>query len=139
MYKIKDFDYDLWKDTDGKCYARVRSTGEICQISNDNLKQLLLVSVRHREQLCILCAFIVIKFCIYLIMLNIINFNPKTCKFLSVRKSKRDIRAFGELAVKQEADTSVVYDMERKSIKNAVAFDNSNRKTVLMQLRFSKV
>lgn len=65
-------------------------------------------------------------------MLNIINFNPKTCKFLSVRKSKRDIRAFGELAVKQEADTSVVYDMERKSIKNAVAFDNSNRKTVLM-------
>lgn len=40
MYKIKDFDYDLWKDTDGKCYARVRSTGEVCEISNDTMKLL---------------------------------------------------------------------------------------------------
>lgn len=35
MYKNKDFDYDLWKDANGKCYARVRSTGEVCEISND--------------------------------------------------------------------------------------------------------
>ena len=35
MYKNKEFDYDLWKDADGKCYARVRSTGEVCEISDD--------------------------------------------------------------------------------------------------------
>lgn len=40
MYKIKDFDYDLWKDADDKCYARVRSTGEVCEISGDTMKLL---------------------------------------------------------------------------------------------------
>lgn len=40
MYKNKDFDYDLWKDADGKCYARVKSTGEVCEISNDTMKLL---------------------------------------------------------------------------------------------------
>lgn len=38
MYKNKDFDYDLWKDADGKCFARVRSTGEVCEISNDTMR-----------------------------------------------------------------------------------------------------
>lgn len=40
MYKIKDFDYDLWKDADGKCYARVRNTGEVCEINGDTMKLL---------------------------------------------------------------------------------------------------
>lgn len=40
MYKNKDFDYDLWKDIDGKCYARVKSTGEVCEISGDTMKLL---------------------------------------------------------------------------------------------------
>lgn len=40
MYKNKEFDYDLWKDADGKCYARVRSTGEVCEISDDTMKVL---------------------------------------------------------------------------------------------------
>lgn len=40
MYKNKDFDYDLWKDADGKCFARVRSTGEVCEISNDTMRLL---------------------------------------------------------------------------------------------------
>ncbi len=40
MYKNKDFDYDLWKGADGKCYARVRSTGEVCEISDDTMKLL---------------------------------------------------------------------------------------------------
>lgn len=40
MYKNKDFDYDLWKDADGKCFARVRSTGEVCEISDDTMKLL---------------------------------------------------------------------------------------------------
>ncbi|MCM1508739.1 MAG: hypothetical protein NC177_16650 [Ruminococcus flavefaciens] len=40
MYKIKDFDYDLWKSADGKCFARVRSTGEVCEVSNETMKLL---------------------------------------------------------------------------------------------------
>lgn len=40
MYKNKDFDYDLWKDADGKCFARVKSTGEVCEISSDTMKLL---------------------------------------------------------------------------------------------------
>lgn len=40
MYKNKDFDYDLWKDIDGKCYARVKSTGEVCEINGDTMKLL---------------------------------------------------------------------------------------------------
>lgn len=40
MYKIKDFDYELWKDADGKCFARVRSTGEVYEISNDTMRLL---------------------------------------------------------------------------------------------------
>lgn len=40
MYKIKDFDYDLWTNADGKCFARVRSTGEVCEISSEAMKLL---------------------------------------------------------------------------------------------------
>jgi len=40
MYKIKDFDYDLWKSADGKCFVRVRNTGEVCEVSSETLKLL---------------------------------------------------------------------------------------------------
>lgn len=40
MYKSIDFEYDLWKTSDGKCFARVKSTGEVCEISSDTMKLL---------------------------------------------------------------------------------------------------
>lgn len=40
MYKIKDFDYDLWTSPDGKCFAKIRSTGEVCEISDETLRLL---------------------------------------------------------------------------------------------------
>lgn len=40
MYKSIDFEYDLWKTSDDKCFARVKSTGEVCEISSDTMKLL---------------------------------------------------------------------------------------------------
>lgn len=51
MYKIKDFDYDLWKAADGKCFARVKSTGEVCEISNDTMKLLRCEEKRKYREL----------------------------------------------------------------------------------------
>lgn len=33
MKTIKDFDYDLFKDKNGKCYIRIKRTKEVCEVS----------------------------------------------------------------------------------------------------------
>ena len=35
---VKEFAYDLWTTEDGKCWARVRSTGEVTEISLDVMR-----------------------------------------------------------------------------------------------------
>ena len=40
MYKDKDFDYDVWRNSEGKCFARIKCTGEVCEISHEVLKLL---------------------------------------------------------------------------------------------------
>ena len=40
MKTPKEFDYDLWKDEAGKCFIRVKRTGEICEVNNDTFKVL---------------------------------------------------------------------------------------------------
>ena len=35
MYKNKEFEYDLWATEDGHYYARVKSTGEVSEISRE--------------------------------------------------------------------------------------------------------
>lgn len=51
MYKAKDFDYDLWTSPDGKCFVRVRSTGEVSEISEETMKFLRAEEKRlFREQ-----------------------------------------------------------------------------------------
>ncbi len=35
MYKNKEFEYDLWTTEDGHYYARVKSTGEVSEISRE--------------------------------------------------------------------------------------------------------
>ena len=40
MYKVKNFDYDLWTTDDGKRFARVRRTGEVCEVDEETMKLL---------------------------------------------------------------------------------------------------
>lgn len=35
---VKEFDYDLWTTDDGRCWARVRATGEVTQISKEVMR-----------------------------------------------------------------------------------------------------
>lgn len=51
MFKNKDFDYDLWTMSDGKKWARVKSTGEVCEISNDTMKILRCEEKRMYQEL----------------------------------------------------------------------------------------
>lgn len=38
MYKNKEFEYDLWTDKEGRHYARIKSSGEICEIDKDTMR-----------------------------------------------------------------------------------------------------
>ncbi len=40
MRTPKEFDYDLWKDIEGKTYIRIKETGEICEVDNDTFRLL---------------------------------------------------------------------------------------------------
>ena len=40
MKTPKDFDYDLWTDGAGKCFARVKSTGETTEVSPEVMRLL---------------------------------------------------------------------------------------------------
>ncbi len=40
MRTPKDFDYDIWKDTAGHYYIRIRRTGETARVSNDVVREL---------------------------------------------------------------------------------------------------
>ena len=51
MYKNKEFDYDLWTSADGRRFARVRITGEVCEINNETMRILRCEEKRiYREQ-----------------------------------------------------------------------------------------
>lgn len=38
MYKNKEFEYDLWTDKEGRRYARIKNSGEICEIDKDTMR-----------------------------------------------------------------------------------------------------
>ncbi|WP_409969051.1 hypothetical protein RFF05_03595 [Bengtsoniella intestinalis] len=40
MTTPKEFDYDLWTTEDGKCYMRVKRTGEQCEINRETMRLL---------------------------------------------------------------------------------------------------
>ena len=40
MYKNNEFEYDLWTDTEGHCFARVKSSGEACEINKETMRLL---------------------------------------------------------------------------------------------------
>ncbi|CAK7024427.1 MAG: hypothetical protein EUB_02273 [Eubacterium sp.] len=44
-----DFDYDLWTTEDGKCMVRVKSTGEVTEVSRDVMKALRAEEKRLRR------------------------------------------------------------------------------------------
>ena len=40
MKTPKEFDYDLWKDNDGRMFIRVKRTGEVCEVNVDTFRVL---------------------------------------------------------------------------------------------------
>lgn len=51
IHKVKDFEYDLWTTHDGKCFARIRATGQKCEINIETMKALRCCEKRiYREQ-----------------------------------------------------------------------------------------
>ncbi|WP_409968011.1 hypothetical protein RFF05_15935 [Bengtsoniella intestinalis] len=40
MTTPKDFDYDLWKTKDGKFYARIKRTGDVCEVDAETFRTL---------------------------------------------------------------------------------------------------
>lgn len=51
MRSNNDFDYNLWKDNKGNCFVRVKSTGEVSEVSVEVLRLLRLEEVRtYREK-----------------------------------------------------------------------------------------
>lgn len=46
MKTSKEFDYSLWKDSEGNCLVRVKSTGEVTQVEHEVFKLLNAEAVR---------------------------------------------------------------------------------------------
>ena len=38
MYKNKEFEYDLWTEKEGRRYARIKSSGEVCEIDKETMR-----------------------------------------------------------------------------------------------------
>ncbi len=51
MKTPKEFDYDLWKSEEGKCFIRVKTTGEVSQVNQAIFKELRNEAMRmYRRQ-----------------------------------------------------------------------------------------
>lgn len=51
MFKVKNFDYDLWTTDDGKKFARVRRTSEVCEVDEETMKLLRSAEKRAYREL----------------------------------------------------------------------------------------
>lgn len=47
---LKQFEYDLWIHTDGRCFARVKATGDSCEIDRTTLRYLRSLEKKLRRE-----------------------------------------------------------------------------------------